>query len=136
MDGGDYLLKLTANGLVGGSKKTWQYQSDGDIDTGDGLNSTPYKEGYAWASRTSSGFKITAKALLKAPPGDALQLALDAYDNKGEVYAYYEADEVGSQYWHGKFRVVMTAVPGPVSGPFEGNFILSQSGLITRAVKT
>jgi len=134
MQGRDYQLKLTANGLSGGTKKTVAYQGDLNLETGDGVTRTNYKAGYAYTAKTSSGYQITLPVLLEAPADEGLQLLLDAVDSGDRVYAYIESDTVGSQYWHGKFKVAMTTVPMGVDGNVDAVFTLSQDGTITRAV--
>lgn len=134
MQGKDYQLKLTSNGLMGGSKQTVAYQGDMSIETGDGVSRTNYKAGFAFTAKTSGGWQITVTVLLEAPVEDGLQLLLDAKNNGTKVYAYVEADTVGSIYWHGKFKVAMPTVPLSVDGNVDATFILSQDGEITEAV--
>lgn len=134
MQGNKYQLKVTANGLSGGTKKTVAYQSDMSMETGDGVSRTNYKAGYAFTAKTASGWQITLPILLEAPVGEGLQLLLDAKNNGTRVYAYIESDEPGSLYWHGKFKVAMPNVPMNVDGNVDAQFVLSQDGTITEAV--
>lgn len=134
MQGKDYQLKVTTNGLSGGTKRTVAYQADTTIDTGDGVSRTNYKGNFAFTAKTSSGWQITVPVLLEAPVAEGLQILLDAKNNGTRVYAYIESDTPGSLYWHGKFKVAMPTVPLPVDGNVDATFILSQDGTITEAV--
>ena len=134
MQGNDYKLYLTANGLIGGTQKLVGYQGDSDINTGVDLATSVYKGRLSYTTQTFSGFTIDCKVLLEAPLGDGAQLLVDAHANGDTVYAYLQSDTTDAQYWHGKFKVAMTTVPTAVSGNVEAAFKLASVGEITQDV--
>lgn len=133
MDSKDYQIYLTGNGLVGGAQKLLTYQGDADIDTGQGINRTPYKGKYAYTSQVENGMQITVSLLLLAAMSEGAEIAYDAAQNNDDVYLYYQSTTPGAKFFHGKFRVAMTKFPGAVDGAADGEFVFSQSATITWA---
>lgn len=132
MAGKDYKFYISDDGTAAGNKQLVEAQGDFTLNPGVTQNKTAYKD----KSKTAlgrDGFTGTFTMGLDEPASAGQVLLLDAFDNDGKIYGWFETETSGGFSYAGNMSVIIDQAEFPVDGEPSYSIALSEDGVVSRS---